>query len=196
MVVGCFSNAISCLLRGVRQMTPDTSGSPVCPENPHHIRYHLRSSAFRSFHARCAVASGPEFATADKAPCLPANHPPSESPPSTTLTTSILSPLMANVVSLLGRYLHHPVVIRVDSTVSQSILASLFALRHSLPRTVHNSGSFISFNATGPVLVPLGTHEIESRIDLLVDYLQGCDVLLGSDWLLACQVTVTTSTLR
>jgi hypothetical protein len=92
-----------------------------------------------------------------------------------------------STVCLTGTYVEFPAQIIIDPTVQESVLSTQFACNHNVPRTVLTVRGVAHVSASGPVVVPTGGGWFHSSLPFKISYLTRCDVVLGTDWLAACQ---------
>ena len=97
---------------------------------------------------------------------------------------------MALVLQLTGWYLDLSVCMRIDSSVSSSAVSSEFARGHNILRNLNRTGDVVTFfTCSGPVTVPCRDGRYISSLCFRLSDIGEYDVLLGSDWLDACQPT-------
>jgi hypothetical protein len=92
-----------------------------------------------------------------------------------------------STVRLTGTYVEFPAQIIVDPTVQESVLSTQFACSHNVPRNVLTVRGVAHVSASGPVVVPTADGWFHSSLPFKIIYSTRCDVLLGADWLAACQ---------
>ena len=91
-------------------------------------------------------------------------------------------------ICLMGRYVEFPVQIIIDPTVQESVLSTQFACNHNVPHTVLTVRGVAHVSASRPVVVPTwGGGWFHSSLPFKISYLTCCDVVLGTNWLAACQ---------
>ncbi|KAI0821067.1 hypothetical protein BC629DRAFT_421396 [Irpex lacteus] len=91
-----------------------------------------------------------------------------------------------------GFYRELPATVRLCPHLSHSSVSIAFALTHNIPRTVAvcPSSSVATTTCRGPVVVPTANGFLKSAFALTVEYLSGCDVVLGLDWFRATGVII------
>jgi len=91
---------------------------------------------------------------------------------------------------LNGSFVGVPARIKIDHTVPSSVLSLSFAGRHNIPRSVIANSSSVQYTASGPVVLATTQGWIHSTQPFHVSFMTDCDVLLGQDWVSACQPTL------
>jgi len=90
-------------------------------------------------------------------------------------------------VRLSGRFADLPATVVVDTSVAESSVSMTYANNNNVPRDVTSISSVAYFSCSGPVIVPAGPGWFHSRMPFKMAYHNHCDVLLGVDWITACQ---------
>ncbi|KIM73505.1 hypothetical protein PILCRDRAFT_829092 [Piloderma croceum F 1598] len=90
-------------------------------------------------------------------------------------------------ICLSGTYADFPAKIFVDSTKPQSTLSTQFSCAHNVPRDVTSIRGVAHVSCSGPVVVPTEGGWFHSRLPFQIVYSSQADVLLGADWIAACQ---------
>ena len=90
-------------------------------------------------------------------------------------------------IALTGTYADVPTNIIIDCSVPNSILSTLFSCIHNVPQDIKSERGVAYVSSSGPVLVPTSDGWFRSRMPFVVTHLTRGDVLLGANWLAACQ---------
>lgn len=90
-------------------------------------------------------------------------------------------------VCLSGTYADFPAEIFIDPNKTESILSTQFSCYHNVPRNVTSIRGVAHVACSGPVVVPTDGGWFRSRLPFQVKYSPQADVILGADWIAACQ---------
>ncbi|KIM80629.1 hypothetical protein PILCRDRAFT_822369, partial [Piloderma croceum F 1598] len=90
-------------------------------------------------------------------------------------------------VRLSGHFADLPATVVVDTSVAESSVSMTYANNNNVPRDVTSISSVTHFSCSGPVTVPAGPGWFHSRMPFKMAYHNHCDILLGVDWITACQ---------
>src|ERR1700683_5513781 len=85
-------------------------------------------------------------------------------------------------VSLSGTYANFPAKIFIDPSKPESVLSTQFSCYHNVPRNVTSICGVAHVACSALVIVPT-----DGRLPFQVKYSPQADVLLGADWIVACQ---------
>ena len=95
-----------------------------------------------------------------------------------------------HALSLRGSYLHHEILILVDSQQSSSAISLHFAQSHNIPlKTTQHLGN-VHATASAPFSVPTHTGWFRCVSELPVRMIHSYDLVLGLDWIEKCGVEV------
>ena len=96
--------------------------------------------------------------------------------------------LMAYILAVPGRYHFLEAVVCIDPGRGRSVVSTDFIHRHHLSFTVTTQGFVALRTASGPVEIPTRSGRYVCSYSLDVGYVNGPDVVLGRDWMVACGV--------
>ncbi|KIM79797.1 hypothetical protein PILCRDRAFT_822972, partial [Piloderma croceum F 1598] len=90
-------------------------------------------------------------------------------------------------ICLSGTYADFPAKIFIYSTKPNSMLSTQFSCAHNVPRDVTSIRGVAHVTCSGPVIVPTEGGWFHSCLPFQIVYSSQADVLLGADWIAACQ---------
>ena len=90
-------------------------------------------------------------------------------------------------VCVPGRYTDFPTDIIIDTTIPQSTVSTQFACTNNIPRNVVSICGVAYTTCSGPVVVPTVDGWFSSRLPFKISHIPQRDVILGADWINACQ---------
>ncbi|KAH9851808.1 hypothetical protein C2E23DRAFT_224940 [Lenzites betulinus] len=110
------------------------------------------------------------------------------------IVDSLLS--LITMLSLCASYDGRPVSVLLDPSSKQSLLSSQFALTSNVPRTISFQSGAAELWARGPIRIPTSSGWFDSRLPLLISYVQNHDVVLGHDWFAGTHAVVDNAFVR